>query len=284
MPAATLTIREHSRDSAGLTYVYPVVSRRAGGLSIGINLNPNNACNWRCIYCQVPDLRRGRAPRIDLRQLETELDGFLLQVFQGDYLLRHVPEDMRRVNDIAVSGNGEPTSASSFAEIIDLIARVRDRHAQARGLKIIVITNGSLIGRQAVQKGLRRLAEAGGEIWFKLDTATEAGLARINSVTINPSRHLANLLAASALCPTLIQTCMFAFDDRPPAEDELRAYLDFLNTALERGARVKGVLLYGIARDSQQPEAFRLAPLTRAWLEGLAQRIEALGLRAWVYE
>ncbi|MCZ7653212.1 MAG: hypothetical protein M5R42_01445 [Rhodocyclaceae bacterium] len=33
----------HSRDSAGLTYVYPVVSRRAGGVSIGINPNPNNA-------------------------------------------------------------------------------------------------------------------------------------------------------------------------------------------------------------------------------------------------
>ncbi|MDX9945398.1 MAG: radical SAM protein, partial [Azonexus sp.] len=34
---------DHSRDSAGLRYVYPVISRRAGGVSVGINLNPNNA-------------------------------------------------------------------------------------------------------------------------------------------------------------------------------------------------------------------------------------------------
>ncbi|OYZ39127.1 MAG: radical SAM protein, partial [Methylotenera sp. 24-45-7] len=55
----TLTTTDHNRDVIGMKYVYPVVSRRAGGVSIGINLNVNNACNWRCIYCNVPDLTRG---------------------------------------------------------------------------------------------------------------------------------------------------------------------------------------------------------------------------------
>ncbi|MCZ7653281.1 MAG: hypothetical protein M5R42_01880 [Rhodocyclaceae bacterium] len=73
-----LDVTDHSRDSAGLTYVYPVVSRRAGGVSIGINLNPNNACNWRCIYCQVPDLKRGAAPLIDLDRLEGECGASLM--------------------------------------------------------------------------------------------------------------------------------------------------------------------------------------------------------------
>ena len=68
-----LTITDHSRDSLALNYIYVVASRRAGGLSIGINLNTNNACNWRCIYCQVPDLRRGNAPQADLELLEREL-------------------------------------------------------------------------------------------------------------------------------------------------------------------------------------------------------------------
>ena len=72
-----LSTTDHSRDSAGLRYVYPVVSRRAGGVSIGINLNTNNACNWRCIYCQVPDLVRGTAPPVDLALLEKELSDFL---------------------------------------------------------------------------------------------------------------------------------------------------------------------------------------------------------------
>ena len=56
-----------------MTYVYPVVSRRAGGVSIGINLNPNNACNWRCVYCQVPDLKRGAAPAIELKKFTASL-------------------------------------------------------------------------------------------------------------------------------------------------------------------------------------------------------------------
>jgi hypothetical protein len=66
MSRILLKTEDHSRDSAGMRYVYPVVSRRAGGVSVGINLNPNNACNWRCIYCQVPGLTRGGPPPIDL--------------------------------------------------------------------------------------------------------------------------------------------------------------------------------------------------------------------------
>src|SRR5512137_1721018 len=118
--SGNLNTTDHSRDSAGLVYVYPVVSRRAGGVSVGINLNPNNACNWRCIYCQVPNLTRGTAPAIDLALLEKELKGFLYEVQQGDFMQR-VPPEVRRLNDIALSGNGEPTSVQEFAEVIELI-------------------------------------------------------------------------------------------------------------------------------------------------------------------
>ena len=72
-----LSVNDHNRDVTGMTYVYPVVSRRAGGVSIGINLNPNNACNWACVYCQVDNLTRGGPPPIDLDLLERELAGFL---------------------------------------------------------------------------------------------------------------------------------------------------------------------------------------------------------------
>ena len=63
-----LTTTDHDRGSAGLTYVYPVISRRSGGLSIGINLNPNNACNWRCIYCQLHALFGLRLIPVDKQQ------------------------------------------------------------------------------------------------------------------------------------------------------------------------------------------------------------------------
>ncbi len=91
MSRILLKTEDHSRDSAGMRYVYPVISRRAGGVSVGINLNPNNACNWRCIYCQVPDLTRGGPPAIDLALLERELDGFLNDAIAGDFMATRVP-------------------------------------------------------------------------------------------------------------------------------------------------------------------------------------------------
>src|SRR5580765_6414798 len=112
-----LETHDHDRDSAGLLYAYPVVSRRAGGVSVGINLNPNNACNWRCIYCQVPDLVPGMAPPIDVGRLENELDGFLDGLLNRGWMEEHVPEGSRVLKDVAFSGNGEPTSSRQFSEI-----------------------------------------------------------------------------------------------------------------------------------------------------------------------
>lgn len=287
MPTAakrTLSIRDHSRDSAGLEYVYPVVSRRAGGVSIGINLNPNNACNWRCIYCQVPNLTRGSAPPIDLAQLEQELRTFLRQVYDGDFLLQQVPADARRINDIAISGNGEPTSAARFEAVIERVRDVRNEFPAARTLKIILITNGSLIQRTGVQRGLATLAQAGGEIWFKIDAATKEGMQRINSVAGSPARVLKNLLTATALCPTYIQTCLFATAGAAPSEDERDAYIALLREALARGAALKGVFLYGLARPSLQPEAAQLKALPAVWLEEFGRSVAALGLAVKIVE
>lgn len=281
MPTAakrTLSVHDHSRDSAGLEYVYPVVSRRAGGVSIGINLNPNNACNWRCVYCQVPDLRRGSAPPIDLAKLEAELRGFLHEIFEGDFLVRNVPVEARRINDIAISGNGEPTSAAGFERIVERIRAIRDEFPAARGLKIVLITNGSLVKRAGVQRGLELLAEASGEVWFKIDSATKDGIARINDVDTNPASILKNLLLTAARCPTYVQTCLFIQNGEAPSEREQTAYLALLESALQQGADLKGVFLYGLARASLQAEAPTLQALPQNWMREYAGRVAALGL------
>ena len=268
-----LTTTDHSRDSAGLRYVYPVVSRRAGGVSIGINLNPNNACNWRCIYCQVPDLVRGSAPPIDLVLLEKELRGFLHELQHGDFMQR-VPPEARRLNDIALSGNGEPTSAQEFKDVIELIAQLKPAD-----LKLVLITNGSLIQRKNVQQGLRRLAQLNGEVWFKLDRASEAGMALVNDTKTTPAAVRRNLAAAIACCPnTWLQTCWFALDDTPPGRQDEDDYLDFLAGLLRVGIRPRGVLLYGLARPSLQAEAPRLSAMPQAKMEQFAQRIRAIGV------
>lgn len=256
-----------------MRYVYPVVSRRAGGVSIGINLNPNNACNWRCIYCQVPGLKLGTAPPVDLPMLEKELGGFLHEL-QGGEFMRRIPPEARRINDIALSGNGEPTSAAEFTEVIELVAKLKPAD-----LKLVLITNGSLLQRSNVQQGLRRLAQFNGEVWFKLDRASEAGMAIINSTKMSMDQVRQNVAIAVACCPnTWLQTCWFALDGIAPSRQDEDDYLDFLQGVMCDGIKLRGVLLYGLARPSLQPEAAHLSPLSHLQLEQFARRIHALGI------
>lgn len=273
-----LNVVNHDRDSVALRYVYPVVSRRAGGVSVGINLNPNNACNWRCLYCQVPDLTRGTAPPVELVLLESELRGFLTELLHGDFMQIRVPEGARRINDIALSGNGEPTSAAEFSQVIGLIARVRHDLAVPETVKTVLITNGSLLYRADVQQGLRRMSQIQGEVWFKLDRASEAGMLRINDTHVRLSQVRANLIAAINVCPTWLQTCWFALDGAPPSSQDEEDYLQFVAGLLRDGHPLRGVLLYGLARPSMQTEAPRLSALPAAALQNFAARIARLGL------
>lgn len=273
-----LNIDDHSRDNAGMIYIYPVVSRRAGGVSIGVNLNPNNACNWRCIYCQVPELKRGTAPAIDLSKLEAELRSFLHEILHGNFMQLQVSPEARRINDIALSGNGEPTSAREFEQIVELIGRVKRDYDLPEELKLVLITNGSLIDRPGVQAGLRQMAKLNGEVWFKLDSVTREGRLRINNTRMSLKRMRDNLQLAASLCPTWLQTCMFQTDGKPPAELESGAYLKFTEELLREGVPLKGVLLYGLARPSLQPEGPRLTKISREWMEAFCSEIQSLGL------
>ena len=278
-----LSISNHDRDFAGLTYVYPVLSRRAGGVSIGINLNPNNACNWHCAYCQVPNLVRGKAPKIDLALLEAELSSFLDALVNGDYLVRCVPEPLRVIRDIAFSGNGEPTSAAEFPEIVALVARLRDEFGlgkAGRDVPLRLITNGSLINQSRVQMGVSALAAAGGEVWFKVDAGTRAGIERVNGVSLEPDAVAKHLAICAGLCTTWIQTCLFKWDEQPPPEVEIDAYLELLEKI--GTSRLAGILLYGIARPSMQPEATHLSPLSEAELDTYADRMRKKGLTVCV--
>ncbi|MDD2685244.1 MAG: radical SAM protein [Gallionella sp.] len=274
-----LSTSDHGRDSASLQYVYPVVSRRAGGVSVGINLNTNNACNWRCVYCQVPGLVNGSAPQIDLNTLEQELRGFLHQLLQGDFMQTRVPEGARRLNDIALSGNGEPTSSGQFAGVIELIAKLRNELSVPAGVKTVLISNGSLMHRAQVQDGLRQLAKINGEIWFKLDRADAAGRAQINDTQVTTAAVRDNLITAISLCPTWLQTCWFTLDGVVPGQSAEDEYVAFVESVINAGHRPQGVLLYGLARPSMQAEAARLGNLDARAMDAFAERLRTLGLQ-----
>ncbi len=270
---------DHNRDVSGLRYIYPVVSRRAEGVSLGINLNVNNACNWRCVYCQVPNLARGTPPPIDLNLLEQELRMFLDEVLHGDFMQRYVAEGDRHLQDIAFSGNGEPTSAKEFPQVLQIVEKVLREFGlldvgRDKPIKVRLISNGSLLDKPAVMESIRHLATCNGEVWFKLDAGTKAGIARINDVNLNPETHIARLRMCAQACPTFIQTCMFAMDDVPPTEADIAAYLALIEQVKDV---VQGVHLYGLARPSYQAEAPRLSRLAPEWLEAVAQRLRQRG-------
>lgn len=277
-PSSLLNTTDHSRDSAGFTYVYPVVSRRAGGVSIGINLNPNNACNWRCIYCQVPDLKRGTAPTIDLQQLEAELRQMLHQIVNGDYMQRYVPQTARVLHDIALSGNGEPTSAQEFVQVIALIDQIKREFNLPSQLKTVLITNGSLIHRSNVQTGLKQMASMNGEVWFKFDRALAQERLLINNTRISLKKIYTHIQIAASLCPTWLQTCLFNLDGLPPTDTEMVAYLNFLQQLVADNVPIKGVMLYSIARPSLQPEAARLSPIDESWLLEYRDKINKINV------
>jgi wyosine [tRNA(Phe)-imidazoG37] synthetase (radical SAM superfamily) len=270
-----LNIKDHSRDSAGMKYVYPVMSRRAGGVSIGINLNTNNACNWACVYCQVPNLTRGGPLPVDLDQLESELRGFLHEVTTGDFLATQVPLEARRLMDIAFSGNGEPTSAPEFAEAVERVGRLMREFGVQDSVKLRLITNGSLMFRPVVQEGIAAIGALNGEIWFKVDQATEAGIERVNKVRLAPEKVRESLLVCAGLAPTWVQTCYFAMDGQETGDTERNAYLEFITTVRDK---IKGVHLYGLARPSLQPDASRLSNLNEEGFQRFAKSISSLGI------
>src|SRR6185369_5998646 len=113
MPLETLHI-DHARRFAGNRFVYPVLSRRSGGISIGVNLNPDKICNFDCIYCQVDRRSESETQFVEAEQLLKELDDTLDLVASGDIYqtekFSHTPASLRRLNDIAFSGDGEPTT------------------------------------------------------------------------------------------------------------------------------------------------------------------------------
>ena len=270
-----LSIHDHSRELSGLKYIYSVISRRAGGLSIGINLNVNNACNWQCIYCEIPNLTRGSPPPIELDVLENELRLFLHDIIHGDYMQKNVAIEDRHLKDIAFSGNGEPTSAAEFPQVILIVKKILQEFDLLHKIKIRLITNGSLMHEASVLKSIEMLEEINGEVWFKVDAATEETIKTVNQVNLKPNQILERLLNTANICPTFVQTCIFMINGKSPDDKDINAYVELINKAKKI---IKGVHLYGLARPSLQPRARDLGRISEQVLKNIAKKLIVLNI------
>jgi wyosine [tRNA(Phe)-imidazoG37] synthetase (radical SAM superfamily) len=270
----------HSRNFAANRYVYPVLSRRAGGISIGVNLNLDQTCNFRCIYCQVDCNKPIEAERIDLDRLADELDRTIDLVISGRIFegvqFGNTPTALRRLNDIALSGDGEPTACVDFARAVEVCAAVRRQH-QLDTLKIVLITNASLLHHPHVRQALEILDANGGEIWAKLDAGTEEYYRLVARSTVPWQRILDNLREAAIVRPLVIQSLWMRIFDKPPSPAELDAYCDRLQEILDAGGQIKLVQTHTVAR---KPIETWVTSLSNAEVDAIADLIrQRTGLR-----
>jgi wyosine [tRNA(Phe)-imidazoG37] synthetase (radical SAM superfamily) len=266
---------EHSRQWAGLDYVYPVISRRSGGLSIGINLSQEKACNLDCVYCQVDRSDRfdqTGSNRVDLDQLRDELDWILDWAVSGKIWLHDrfaaAPEACRRLNDIAFSGDGEPTMYPRFDDACSLVAQVKAAH-RLTSVKLIVLSNMSLCRRAAVQRGFGVLDRNNGEIWAKLDAGRASWHQLIARSKIGFNSTLANIRNTGRIRPLVIQTMLMSRCGVPMPFEEFDAYLRCIGDLIRDGCRIKRVQLYTIAR---RPAESFVSPLTDDELDRYGRR------------
>jgi wyosine [tRNA(Phe)-imidazoG37] synthetase (radical SAM superfamily) len=275
---------QHERTFEQFRFVYPVLSRRAGGLSIGVNLNPDKVCNFDCIYCQVDRTRQSETTFVETPALLAELEAMLELAASGRIFtagkLAGVPEPLRRLNDIAFSGDGVPTTYRNFDEIIAACAEAKRRHGLA-GVKMVLITNASMFHRPHVQRGLEILDQNQGEIWAKLEAGTENYYKLVERTPIPFRQILDNITSAARIRPIVIQALFMRIAGEPPSAVEQAAFCDRLNEITAAGGQIELVQIYTVA--SRPAESF-VAPLTNVEVDALTELVRRrTGLPAAAY-
>lgn len=267
-PAA---VRDHRRNYHNFLYVYPVISRRSRGLSIGINLNPDKVCNFDCIYCEVDRINPPRIKHLDPKVVRAELEE-MVRIFKNGILAREslfASSEVSEIKDFAFSGDGEPTMISNFSEFVQIAADVR-KMENLVSTKIVLITNAAGLDKDDVRKGLKIMDENNGEIWGKLDAGTEQYYKLVNRTNVKFSRILENLLLTARERPIVIQSLFLKVHGKIMPQEELDEYCRRLNELVSNGAKIKEVHAYTVARPTPEPYATKLTAIE---LNAIAEKI-----------
>ena len=269
------------RDFLDNRFVYTVVSARARGLSVGVNLSPDKNCNFNCIYCEV---HRNGDPReqLEVDQMAEELKATLSLVRAGRLRerpwYRSLPDELLQLRHVALSGDGEPTLSPHFAEALQAIVHVRALGGYP--FKLVLITNGTGLDLPHVLNGLKHFTRSD-EIWVKLDGGTQAYLNEINRCDIPLEKVLSNILMVGRRRPVVIQSLFPAVQGEEPPLQEIEQYAQRLLEIKNGGAEVSLVQIYSATRPSATSQCSHL-PLKV--LSRIAQLVrQTTGLRAEVF-
>ncbi len=271
------------RNSLNNRFVYAVISQRARGLSIGINLNPDKRCNFDCAYCEVNRDTPGRERKVDLRVMAEELES-LLKLVQEKRVrelpgFRNMPEELLELKEVALSGNGEPTLCPDFAEVVREIFYIRST-GRYRFFKIVLITNTTGLDLPEVKRGLKLLS-ADDEVWVKLDAGTQDYMNVVNRSDTPLWRVLDNILAIAKERPVVVQSLFPLINGQQPPAEEIEEYAARLKELKIAGAQISMVQVYSAHRPPHRPNCEHL-PLKS--LSQIARRVrEVAGLKAEVF-
>jgi wyosine [tRNA(Phe)-imidazoG37] synthetase (radical SAM superfamily) len=271
------------RDFLGQRFVYAVISPRAGGLSVGINMNPDKFCNFQCVYCEVNRAEPAVEPKLDVGVMVAELERTLEMVHAGRLVeranYRGLPVELLKLRHVALSGDGEPTLSPNFGEIVEKLVHLRACN-QWPFFKLALITNASGFDREEVSRGLGLLTPRD-EIWAKLESGTQEHMDRVNKADRPLAKILANILLVARERPVIIQSLFPAIDREGPAAHEIESFAQRLKELREAGAQIPLVQIHSATRPPARPDCGHLPLRT---LSLIARRVrEVSGLKAEVF-
>ena len=245
----------------------PIRSRRLG-MSLGINLMPNDGkiCSFDCLYCEAGFNAQGPGK-----------DGVPTREAVKKQLRRKF-EEMKQAGQtldvITFSGNGEPTLHPEFDKVVDDVLRLRTEYFP--DAKVSVLSNSTMAGKTSVVKALLKVDNN----ILKLDSALPHTFRLINrpvSPNCLPEGVIADLKRFEGQC--VVQTIMLRgefegkrFDNTTDEELDalLAAYLEI---------KPREVMLYSIDRKTP---AENLEKVSKEELERIAQRFRDAGIKVQV--
>lgn len=285
MKSAVAPLAKPVRNTGALPFVQTVVSPRARGLSVRLNLNPDGFCNFDCAYCDVrrsPVLGEPMVP--DLTRMMADLAS-TLEIIQAGRAreelpgLATAPAEFLQLGHVALSGNGEPTLCPIFEEVVHHVLQLR-AHGNFGFFKLALVTNSSNLHDPQVRRSLR-LFTPQDEVWAKLDAGTADWYRQVNRPQVPFEEVLDGITSLGRERPLVIQSLFPRIAGRGVSSLEQEAYVQRLISLRQAGAKIDFVQVYSAHR----PPVLRTCThAALAELSSLARRVrDVAGIPAGVF-
>lgn len=245
----------------------PVFSRRLG-LSLGINLLPNNRkwCNFDCIYCECGWSPKGNSIPVVLPTSKEVSDALELK-------LKMMQQAGQKPDVITFAGNGEPTLHPQFAEIIDNTIALRNLYAP--GSLISVLSNATMLHKPEVVEALKKVDQN----ILKLDSGSNDTLRILNrpGKPVKAADIAEQMLQFRGRC--IVQTLFVqgTFDGQPIDNTSPKDLEPWLKLIAE--IRPSLVMIYTIDRDTPVDS---LKKVPKKELQNIAAKVQDIGISTQV--